>query len=210
VGADPPIIWTIFSPLMILPMLLPGGREQALLLIRTDPAAVQHAFEAITETLGAYARACLAAGADGLFYATNMATRDLATPEECRRFQRPWDLSILAAAASAPFNLLHVCGAGVHFDEFVDYPVPAFSWATVPGNPTLSDGHERTGRSVVGGLPAKPGIAAMTAEALAGRARAAIREMDGRWLLLGPDCSINPDTPEPLMHAVGAAVRAAR
>jgi uroporphyrinogen decarboxylase len=210
VGADTPIIWTIFSPLMILPMLLPGGREQALRLIRTDPAAVQHAFEAITETLGAYARACLAAGADGLFYATNMATRDLATPEERRRFQRPWDLSILAAAASAPFNLLHVCGAAVHFGEFVDYPVTALSWATVAGNPTLSEGHGRTGRAVVGGLPAKPGIASMTAEALAGRARSAIREMDGRWLLLGPDCSINPDTPEPLMHAVGAAVRAAR
>ena len=42
---------------------------------------------------------------------------------------------------------------------------------------------------MVGGLPAKPGIASMTAEALAERARAAIHEMGGRWLLLGPDCT---------------------
>jgi len=34
-----------------------------------------------------------------------------------------------------------------------------------------------------------------------------MREMEGRWLLVGPDCSINPDTPEALLHAVGAAVR---
>ncbi len=210
VGADTPIIWTIFSPLMILPMLLAGGREQALTLIRSEPAAVEHAFEAMTETLVAYARDCLAAGADGLFYATNMATRDLITHDECRRFQRPYDLRVLAAVGTAPFNLLHVCGAGVHFDEFIDYPVTALSWATVAGNPTLTEGHRRTGRPVVGGLPAKPGIASMTAEALADRARAAIREMEGRWLLLGPDCSINPDTPEALMHAVGAAVRAPR
>jgi hypothetical protein len=28
-----------------------------------------------------------------------------------------------------------------------------------------------------------------------------VREMDRRGLLLGPECSINPDTPEALMHA---------
>ena len=210
VGTDTPIIWTIFSPLMILPMLLAGGRQQALTLIRSEPAAIERALEAITETLVSYARDCLASGADGLFYATNMATRDLISLEQCHRFQRPYDLRVLAAVATAPFNLLHVCGAGVHFDEFIDYPVTALSWATVAGNPTLAEGHRRTGRPVVGGLPAKPDIASMTPEALAERARSAIREMDGRWLLLGPDCSINPDTPEALMQAVGAAVRAPR
>ena len=207
VGPDTPIIWTIFSPLMILPMLLRGGRAQAFALLRSEPAAVEHAFGAMTETLTAYARDCLAAGADGLFYATNMATRDLTTADECRRFQRPYDLRILAAVEAAPFNLLHVCGTGVLFDEFTDYPATAQSWATEPGNPTLAEGHRRTGRAVVGGLPAKPGIASMTAEALAERTRASLREMDGRFLLLGPDCSINPDTPEALLHAVGTAAR---
>ena len=47
----------------------------------------------------------------------------------------------------------------------------------------------------------------MTADALAERTRASLREMDGRFLLLGPDCSINPDTPEALLHAVGKAAR---
>jgi uroporphyrinogen decarboxylase len=109
--------------------------------------------------------------------------------------------------SDAPFNLLHVCGENVLFDEFVDYPVTAFSWALLPENPSLRDGQRRTGRAVVGGLPAKPHIASMTAEALVTRARAAIDEMGSRWLLLGPDCSINPDTPESLLHAVGRFVR---
>jgi uroporphyrinogen decarboxylase len=207
VGADVPIIWTIFAPLMVLPSLVAGGRERALALLRSDGASVERGLAAIAETLAAYARACLAAGADGLFYATNVATAALLSPAECRRFQRPFDLEILAAAKGGSFNLMHVCGEGVLFDEFADYPVTAFSWALVPGNPTLKEGHRRTGRAVVGGLPAKPGIAAMTPAALVARARTAIDEMSGRWLLLGPDCSINPDTPEPLLHAVGAAVR---
>ena len=210
VGPDTPIIWTVFAPLMVLPFLVTGGREQALGLMRSAPSAVEHALGAMAETLAAYSRACVEAGADGLFYATNVATRALMSGEECRRFQRPFDLRVLEAVQGAPFNLLHVCGEGILFDEFTSYPVTAFSWATVPGNPSLADVHRRTGRAVVGGFPAKPYIASTTAESLAGRARQAIAEMKGRWLLLGPDCSINPDTPEPLLHAAGAAARETR
>ena len=208
VGAEIPIIWTVFSPLMVLPFLVRGGKPHALALMRSDPSAVERGLGAIAETLARYARACLAAGADGVFYATNVATRASMTPDECRRFQRPFDLPILAAAREAPFNLLHVCGEDVLFDEFVDYPVTAFSWATLPGNPSLKEGRARTGRAVVGGLPAKPQIASMTAEALVARAKVAMDQMAGRSLLLGPDCSINPDTPASLLHAVGAFVRA--
>src|SRR6266852_8202445 len=95
VGAETPIIWTVFSPLMVLPFLLAGGRATALELMRSEPAAVDHALGAMAVTLGAYARAAVAEGADGLFYATNMATRELSTTAECRRFQRPHDLRIL-------------------------------------------------------------------------------------------------------------------
>jgi uroporphyrinogen decarboxylase len=205
-GSDTPIIWTVFSPLMVVPYLLPGGREQALGIMRSDPARMEHALDAIAETLAAYAGACLEAGADGLFYATNVAARDLVTAVECRRFQRPYDLRILAAAAPAPFNVLHVCGTGVRFEAFADYPVHALSWAVVPENPSLREGHQRTGRAALGGLPAKPAIATFPPAALADRARTAVAEMQGRSLLLAPDCSINPDTPAHLMHAVRAAL----
>jgi uroporphyrinogen decarboxylase len=207
VGPEVPVIWTVFAPPMILPMLARGGREQALGFLRTAPRETARAFDAMAETLAEYARLCLGAGADGLFYATNVATQALMSAEECRRWQRPWDLRILGAVEGAAFNLLHVCGTGIHLDEFADYPVGAWSFAAVPGNPTLARVHARTGRAVVGGLPAKPEIGGLTESALVARVAAATREMDGRWLLLGPDCSINPDTPERLLHAVGAAVR---
>jgi uroporphyrinogen decarboxylase len=210
VGADTPIIWTVFAPTMVLPYLLRGGREQALAIARAEPKAMDAALTAIAETLAAYARACIEAGADGLFYATNIARADGLTAEECRRFQRPHDLRILAAVENAPFNLLHVCGPAIHFDEFADYPVAAFSWAVGGGNPSLSEVHRRTGRAVVGGLPAKPEIASMRSEQVAARARNAVDEMGGRGLLLGPDCSINPDTPEALLHAAAAVVRSGR
>ena len=207
VGPDTPIIWTIFAPMMVMPYLLAGGREQALAIVRAEPKAMDAGLAAIAETLAAYARACVEAGADGLFYATNIARGDGLTIEECRRFQRPHDLRVLGAVAQAPFNLLHVCGSAVHFDEFADYPVTAFSWALGAGNPSLAEVHRRTGRAVVGGLPAKPEIASMSERELAARAKRAVDEMHGRALLLAPDCSINPDTPEALLHAAAAVVR---
>src|SRR5438067_12559932 len=207
VGPDTPIIWTVFAPMMVLPYLLAGGREQALAIVRAEPKAMDAGLAAIAETLAAYARACVEAGADGLFYATNIARGDGLTTAECRRFQRPHDLRVLGAVAQAPFNLLHVCGPAVHFDEFADYPVTAFSWALGAGNPSLAEVHRRTGRAVVGGLPAKPEIASMGATDIAARAKRAVDEMRGRALLLGPDGSTNPDTPEALLHAAAAVVR---
>jgi uroporphyrinogen decarboxylase len=207
VGPDTPIIWTVFAPMMVMPYVLAGGREQALAIARAEPKAMDAGLAAIAETLAAYARACVEAGADGLFYATNIARGDGLTTGECRRFQRPHDLRVLGAVAQAPFNLLHVCGPAVHFDEFADYPVTAFSWALGAGNPSLAEVHRRTGRAVVGGLPAKPEIASMSETDIATRAKRAVDEMHGRALLLGPDCSINPDTPEALLHAAAAVVR---
>src|SRR5258707_14465685 len=116
------------------------------------------------------------------------------TGEECRRWQRPWDLRILEAVEGAPFNLLHVCGAGIHLDEFADYPVTALSFATMPGNPTLAAAHAATGRAVVCGLPAKPEIAGMTEAVLGERAASARREDLGRWRLLRAVCSMNSGT----------------
>jgi uroporphyrinogen decarboxylase len=206
VGGDPPIIWTVFAPMMVVPYLLPGGVQQALAIGREQPKALEAALDAIAHTLAGYARLALDAGADGLFYATNVARLGLLSAEECRRFQRPYDLRVLAAVAAAPFNALHVCGPGIHFDEFLDYPAHALSWALGDGNPSLRDAHRRTGRAVMGGLPAKPLIATLTPAVIAERTRAAVSEMNSRALLLGPDCSINPDTPEALLHAARAAL----
>src|SRR5207244_1265408 len=66
-GTETPIIWTVFSPLMVLPFLLTGGRPTVLSLMRSEPAAVDHALGTMAETLAAYARAAVAEGADGLF-----------------------------------------------------------------------------------------------------------------------------------------------
>jgi uroporphyrinogen decarboxylase len=210
VGPDVPIVATVFSPLMIAQFMVPGGVDAVAAMMRDRPAVLARGLEAIAATVRDYVGLLMRGSIDGIFYASNVATHDRMNADDFRRFQKPFDVPILEAAAGAPFNILHMCGSGILFEEFADYPAQVFSWATVPGNPTLTDVHRRTGRAVLGGLPAKPAIKSMTREELVARAERAIAETGGRYHLLGPDCSINPDTPEPLMHAVGERVRASR
>src|SRR5256885_358282 len=73
VGPDTPIIWTIFAPMMVMPSLLAGGREQALAIARPEPKALDPGLAAIAETLDAHARRCVDAGPRGLLYATHVA-----------------------------------------------------------------------------------------------------------------------------------------
>lgn len=209
-GPDVPIVATIFSPLMVTTYMTPGRRDEVLRLMRDDPAKLEQGLAAITETLTQYARDCIAAGIDGIFYATTLATQPLISKAECKQFQRPYDLAILKAVESASFNIMHVCGDNTRFDEFVDYPVSVFSWATTPGNPSLTEAHKLTGRAVLGGLPGKPQIAGMQPDALVARAQASIAETGGRGHLLGPDCSINPGTPDVLLQAVGETLAGTR
>ena len=208
VGAEVPLVGTIFAPLMAATFMQAGGRDAVLAMMREHPASLEAGLAAICKTLTDYARNLMAAGIDGIFFATNVATRPLMTIDECRRFQRPFDLPILAAAKDAPFNIMHVCGDDTLFDEFIDYPVSVLSWATTTGNPGLVDVRDRSGRAVLGGLPAKPEIGKMRATELVAIAHASIAATGARHHLLGPGCSINADTPDELMRAVGEAIAA--
>src|SRR5207245_484991 len=69
---DAPVLHTVFTPLTIAKKLA-GDRLRDDL--RAAPAAVEGALETITRTMTRYANAALDAGADGLFVATQTATR---------------------------------------------------------------------------------------------------------------------------------------
>jgi uroporphyrinogen decarboxylase len=137
--ADVPLLATVFTPLAILREMVPGPDEVARAM-REQPQAVRAALEAVTITFEPFVRELLRAGADGIFYATvDWATHEKMSPAEYRDWARPTDLRLLAAAAGAPFNVLHVCKSRNLLLELSDYPVSAFSWAaTDTTNPSLA------------------------------------------------------------------------
>ena len=169
---------------------------------------MEYALKLIEATLTGYAKACLDAGADGIFYAAvEWGTADNISWADYERFGKPYDLRILHEVRYAPMNVLHVCRENNHLRHVLDYPVAAFHWDVHgSGNATFTEVLSNTDKAVIGGvrvaslLDAEP--ADITAEAHKARA-----EADDRRFLLGPGCSINPATPARNLQALAEAAR---
>ena len=205
-----PLIETVFTPLAVLGEMTETP-EELRAHMDSHPDRVRGALEAVTASYEPFVREILRAGADGIYFATvDWATRDLLAPADFRAWTRPWDLRVLAAAAGAPFNVLHVCKSRNLLDEVTDYPVAAFSWdATDPTNPTLGEALERLGTAVMGGISQEDALQADGPDAVLAEFRSALEATAGRRWLVAPGCSIPPTTPRQNLHAVREAVASA-
>jgi uroporphyrinogen decarboxylase len=207
--ADVPLIETVFTPVAILGEMVEEAGELRLHM-RTHPNAVRGALEAVTETFVPYVRSLLAAGADGIYFATvDWASRDLMSPDEYRAWARPFDLRLIAAAEGAAFNVLHVCKRRNLLFELTDYPVHAFSWAaTDPLNPSLADAMPRLRGAAMGGISHDDALTHADPERAVAEYRRALEATGGRRWLAAPGCSIPPATPAGVLKAVRAAAGA--
>jgi uroporphyrinogen decarboxylase len=195
--ADVPILATVFTPLAILGELT----EPATVLLdhlTSAPAQVERALETVTRVFERHVAALMRAGADGLYLATvDWVCRAFVTPESLRRWSRPYDLRLLAAAGASPYHTLHVCKGDNLLFEFADYPVGAFSWdATAAGNPSLSEALARLPGAVMGGIAHEGALQEREPAAALAQYRRALEETGGRRWLAAPGCSIPPTTPE--------------
>jgi len=200
--ADVPLLQTVFTPLAILAELTEPP-ERLRDLIPREPKRVERALEAVTRTFERYVTAVMRAGADGLFLATtDWGSREFVTPESLRRWSRPYDLRLLAAAGPSRYHTMHVCKRDALLYEFADYPVGAFSWdATAPGNPGLKDALTRLKGAVMGGIDHEGALQRGPDQAIAAY-RDALEATGGRRFLFAPGCSIPPETPDATLTAL--------
>jgi uroporphyrinogen decarboxylase len=161
------------------------------------PDALLTALDAIAETLAAYASACLARGASGIFFPTvEWGSADFISAGDYGRFARPSDLKVLAAVRDAPFNVFHVCRDNSHIARLLDYPAHAFQWGSrSPTNPSLTEIALKTDRALMGGVDHAQTILEGSQVDVTIEAHDAVTGMDGRRFLLTPECSIDPQTP---------------
>lgn len=204
VGPDVPILQTVFAPAMVLSFLV-NGVPDLLAYLRQAPAATHVSLAAIRETLAAYAQAALQHGADGIFFAVKAADADQMTRAQYAEFGLPYDRPVLDAAARGWLNLLHLCGDRLYFDVASDLPSPFVSWALSPHNPSLAAGRDLAHRAVIGGVSPKPQIRDMTPAQVEAEVHAALADTGGIQMMIGPGCSVSPDTPQANLDA---AIRA--
>jgi uroporphyrinogen decarboxylase len=204
VGNDVHVFETVFSPLSIARTL--AGEQATVRYVRENPEALHEGLEIITDVQIAFVRNVLSAGADGIFFSSQMATNDLLTREEYEEFGRPYDLRMLDEAGAGVI-FLHIHGVNVMFDLFDDYPVQIVNWHARETAPTIAEARRRISTCLACGLDAWNTLSKGTPEAVAAEARDAIEQTGGRGHIVTTGCVMPVDTPEANIRAAIAAAR---
>jgi uroporphyrinogen decarboxylase len=206
VGRDVHVLETVFSPLSVARTL--AGEQATVRYLRENPEALHEGLEIITDVQIAFVRNVLSAGADGVFFSTQMATTDLLTREEYEEFGRPYDLRMLDEAA-AGLIFLHIHGVNVMFDLFDDYPAQIVNWHARETGPAIAEARRRISTCLACGIDAWNTLSRGTPEAVAAQVRDAIEQTGGRGHIVTTGCVTPIDTPEANIRAAIAAAREA-
>lgn len=183
---ETPILQTIFSPLAQAKNLV--GGENLIVHLRRYPQAVMAGLRTITNSTVRFVEQALKTGIDGFFYAVQHAQYGLLTEQEYLKFGREDDLAILAPAQDGWLNLLHLHGADIMFDLFLDYPVNVFNWHDQETPPTLPAAQQKTSAVVCGGLRQWETMILGTPESIRAEARVAMDATHGTRFVLGTGC----------------------
>lgn len=201
---DDLILATIFSPLTIARTL--AGETALLRYLRDSVDETHEGLDIIAEATGQFAAECLAAGADGLFFATQCASTGYMTIEEYEEFGRPYDLRVLDAARAAEIALLHIHGERIMFEQLTDYPVHALNWHDRRTPPTLKEAREQYSGTIAGGVDGMDTIGKAPADKAVAEVKDAIAQTGGKRLIVTAGCVIPIDAPEANLRAVRQAV----
>ena len=207
IGKEAMFIETVFSTWTTARRLARSGSLSA--ARERYPDTLLGAMDGISTSLARYANQVLLRGASGIFLSLGAATDEVMTAEEYETWGRPFDLKILDAVREAPFNVLHIHGKRIHFDSLLDYPVSSLNWSHFATAPSLSDGKNRSAKTVLGGID-EATASHVSAPEISEQVDNAIREIGTRGLIVTPGCSVPTDTREQSLRAVKQAVERAR
>jgi uroporphyrinogen decarboxylase len=206
---------TIFSPLT-LAFKLAG--ETVIEHLRQHPACLHAGLATLTETTAHFAQAALDAGANGLFFATQLASHRWLTPDEYAEFGEQYDKAILdTVAEGSAITVLHLHGKEVFFDLANRYPIHAVSWHDRETPPNLREATDLTDRAFVTGLDRTllgrgplSAIHNQVREALHQTGRRRGRREGGHGLILAPSCVIPTTAPAERLQAVQDSLEAGK
>ena len=194
-GPEVPVLQTVFSPISVAGYLVGKDKRRAVRDLRRNPEEVLSALDKIADAMIDFSCRSVEAGAAGVFYAiSGYASAGMLSAEEYDRWLYPLDERILRALpAAAWFNVLHLCRGHLHFEIARRLPVQAVSWSVHdPGNPSLAEGRELSGKAVMGGLGQRTTLYRGTPEEVAQETREALADTGGSRFLLAPGCSVPP------------------
>lgn len=200
--ADTPVLMTIFSPLTLAYKLVGPRLIEDL---RTAPTDLRIGLQTIAETMAHYVEAVRAAGADGLFFATQCASSTWLTRAEYTRFGESYDRLVLEAWSDDGPIILHLHGPDIFFDLAETYPIHGISWHNHETAPSLKQALQQTKCGLVTGLDRRVFLAGP--KAIGKQARDMLVITGGCRHILAPSCVIPTQVSDDALAAVVAVVQ---
>lgn len=195
-----PIVQTIPNPLTTAKSLI-GNRW--LEHLRKNPTDLKVGLSIIVETTLKFAQACLQAGADGIFFFTQLARHDFLTEEEYRLFGVEYDRQVLEALKEqTDLLILHIHGLNIMFDLLKDYPVQILNWHDRRTQPSLMKAQKRFKGTVLGGLNEQGVLVEKGPEEVKEQVKDALKQTNSQRVIIGPGCVISIRTPEANIRAI--------
>lgn len=205
-GPNVPLIETIFSPIQVV---LRGAGNSAWDTILAHPKAAHHMLETVAESVIDYVVTLRDLGVTGIFFSINGANHPPAAggleEQHFAEFVAPYDKRVLNAA-NGLVRIGHIHGYDLDFDRIASYPFEALNWSHHHSKPSLEQARNITDKALIGGID-EVAVFTQTALEAAADVRMAVQEAGWRKFLVGPGCTVLPDTSRRTLHALVDAVR---
>lgn len=199
-----PLLQTIFSPLTTARKM---AGERVFTDLRKHPEALKQGLEIIADVTTRFALEAIRAGADGLFFATQLASYRLLNDREHQEFGETYDLQVLKALRpKAEILMLHIHGEDIIFDLANRYPVDIVNWHDRITAPGLEGARRMTPAALAGGVNEWQTLQTSSPAEIQAEVRQAIQAAGERKLVIAPGCVVPYETSEERIRTVRNSV----
>jgi uroporphyrinogen decarboxylase len=199
-----PILQTIFSPLTTARKL---AGDRIFTDLRTSPVVFKQGLEMITDITIQFALEAVKAGADGLFFATQLGSYRLLNDAEYQEFGEYYDRRILdALKEKCEYMIIHIHGEDTMYPMLMNYPVNGANWHDRITAPTLAEGRKHFSGLMCGGINEWNTLVTGPVSAIEAEVQDAITQTGGRGLMIAPGCVVPGHAPEEHLMVVRRAV----
>lgn len=212
---ETPFVQTIFSPLSTARKL---AGDRLFKDMKENPKLIHEVLQNITDTTKNFVRENINAGVSGFFFASQCAIHDLMNEDDYNEFALKYDSQVLDVYKNKTyFNIVHIHGDNIMFNTMASQEFNCINWHDRHTKPSLEEARNITNKCFLGGVEEVPyfvnGVLhynsimqRSTPEQIKQHVKEAIIQVDGKGLIIGPGCVVDPKTSEENLHAVRQAV----
>lgn len=204
-----PMMATVFAPIMVADKLTDNLTAQ----LRSSPEVIEEAVKMLERIMAEFSRACLDAGAKGIFYASQQLSRGdtgrALTDEEFKRFSLRPDIALLKNIRNrAEFIVMHLHGHNIRFKEVIKaYPIDGANWHDQQTFPSLEEARDIFSGALLGGIDENDSLRKDSAEAIEEKLHSTLNAVGQGRLIVAPGCVIPQDVPDENIEAAINAIR---